>query len=160
MGKVKHGLSYKHPLYTKWKCIRNRCNNPHSADYIRYGMRGIKMDLEWDDFGKFYKDNIEEYNRCQQLYPEELLTTERIDVNKGYTKGNITFIPNRLQSKNRAYVYKFCVYKNYQKLGEFTNLKEFCRENHIKYDTVKYHFKRKYIINNQGYIFIKVKGGL
>lgn len=160
MGKIKHGLAYKHPLYTKWKAIRNRCNNHNCQDFQRYGGRGIKIDKDWDDFKTFYYDNIEEYNKCEKLYPNESLTTERIDPHKGYTKGNITFIPNRLQSKNREHIYKFSAYKGINRLGVFTNLKEFCRNNNLKYDIIRYYFKKKFIINSQGYIFIKLKGGL
>lgn len=153
-------MSYKHPLYTKWKAIRNRCNNPNSPDYNRYGLRGIKVDEDWNDFASFYKDNIDEYTRCQNVYKGESLTTERIDVNKGYIKGNITFIPNRFQSHNREYVYSFIAYKGDVKLGIFNNLKEFCRNNNLKYDNLKYHFKRKTLIVSQGYKFVKLKGGL
>ena len=160
MGRVKHGMSYKHPLYTKWKAIRNRCNNPNSPDYNRYGLRGIKIDEDWNDFASFHKDNIDEYTRCQNVYKDELLTTERIDVSKGYIKGNITFIPNRLQSNNRECIYSFIAYRGDMELGIFNNLKEFCRNNNLKYNNLKYHFKRKSLIINQGYRFVKLKGGL
>lgn len=160
MGRTKHGLAYKHPLYTKWKAIRNRCNNPSCADYERYGNRGIKLCERWNNFENFYNDNIDEYNKCEDIYSGELLTTERIDVNRGYVNGNITFVPNRLQSCNREFVYKFKAYKGDTELGVFGNLKEFCRDNGLKYCNLKYHFKRKTLIVNQGYRFVKLKGGL
>lgn len=157
---VKHRMAYKHPLYTKWKAIRNRCNNPHNPDYNRYGERGIKLYSGWNNFANFFNDLIQEYNICINKYPNENLTTERIDVNIGYMPGNITFIPNRLQSINREYVYVFNTYKDDRFLGQFKNLKKFCRDNNLRYDNLKYHFKLKKDIVYKTYRFIKLKGGL
>jgi hypothetical protein len=153
-----HKMSYKHPLYTKWKAIRNRCNNPNGLDYPRYGGRGITICKEWDDYTVFYNDNIDEYNKCVEDFSGELLTTERINNDIWYINGNITFIPNRLQSKTRSCVYVFDVYKGDKLYAEdFHNLKEFCRQNNLSYDLAKYHFKRGSKIN--GFTFYKKKGG-
>lgn len=42
----KHGL-IKHPLYTVWGDIKNRCYNPNNKDYPNYGGRGVRMCDEW-----------------------------------------------------------------------------------------------------------------
>lgn len=32
----------KHPLYSTWLAMKNRCNNPRGKDWPRYGGRGIR----------------------------------------------------------------------------------------------------------------------
>lgn len=45
-----------HSLYSMWKGMRNRCNNPNYRAYHRYGGRGIKVCNRWDDFWAFVRD--------------------------------------------------------------------------------------------------------
>ena len=42
----KHGLS-KHPLYLKWKRIKQRVLDPNVKDYRFYGAKGIKICDKW-----------------------------------------------------------------------------------------------------------------
>jgi hypothetical protein len=78
-------------LYKIYCHIIDRCNNPKCKEYKWYGARGIKCEFDnYTDFRDFalangYNDN---------------LTTETIDVNGNYCKGNITFLPQKLQSRN------------------------------------------------------------
>lgn len=47
----------EHPLYKRWGKIKERCHNPNSQSYPRYGGRGISMCKEWcDDFWIFVKE--------------------------------------------------------------------------------------------------------
>ena len=53
-GNYKDGRT-KHLLYGTWKQMINRCENPKSKHYDRYGGRGIKVCEEWRDFWSFVK---------------------------------------------------------------------------------------------------------
>lgn len=87
-----HGKSKK-GIYNIWAGIKARCYNENNEAYPDYGGRGIVMQEEWRfDFQKFYDDMIEGY--------EPGLTIERIDVNKGYFKDNLTWIPRSMQASN------------------------------------------------------------
>lgn len=41
-----HGLSHL-PEYNHWQMMRNRCLNPNSEEYSRYGGRGIQICSRW-----------------------------------------------------------------------------------------------------------------
>jgi hypothetical protein len=54
-GKTKTYLS-KHPLYTAWSGMVNRCTNPNNSSYGRYGGRGITVCERWRTFANFLAD--------------------------------------------------------------------------------------------------------
>ena len=89
-SKGTHGESNTR-LYRIYQHIKERCNNPNCREYKWYGARGISCEFEsFEDFRDYalshgYRDD---------------LSCERIDVNGNYAKGNVTFIPLRLQARN------------------------------------------------------------
>jgi hypothetical protein len=40
----------KHPLYSVWQSMKQRCHNSKAANYRFYGARGISVCSEWHDF--------------------------------------------------------------------------------------------------------------
>lgn len=49
-----HGLT-KHPLYTVWALMKQRCNDPNATGYENYGGRGVMVCDKWqNDFKSFY----------------------------------------------------------------------------------------------------------
>src|SRR5208283_883530 len=44
------------PGYRTWVGMRQRCRNPKSRNYPRYGGRGIKICKRWDSFQTFLDD--------------------------------------------------------------------------------------------------------
>lgn len=88
-----HGESYTR-LHSIWAGMKQRCLNPKSPSFTRYGGRGISVCEEWLDYQTFaawakangYRDD---------------LTLERMDVNGGYTPENCKFITLAEQSRNR-----------------------------------------------------------
>lgn len=90
---LKHGLT-KHPLYHKWSGMIQRCTNPNSDNYSRYGGRGITVCDEWlNDFKSFYDWSI------QNGYKDGL-TIDRIDNEKGYAPDNCRWITKKEQYSN------------------------------------------------------------
>lgn len=88
----KHGMGGT-PTYNVWKKIMQRCYQPQCDNYRWYGARGITVCERWRESPlNFLADMGEKPQKC---------SIERIDVNGNYEKSNCTWLPHRLQSKNR-----------------------------------------------------------
>lgn len=46
----------RHPLRSVWTAMRDRCNNPRSAQYAAFGGRGIEVCARWARFAHFVSD--------------------------------------------------------------------------------------------------------
>lgn len=89
---IKHG--YKGTkIYRIWCGMKNRCLNPNSKDYTRYGGRGISICSRWKSFELFLEDMKEP--------PQGDYTIERIDNERNYTKSNCKWITRQQQATNR-----------------------------------------------------------
>lgn len=94
-GLMIHGLS-RHPLYRTWQTMRQRCENPRSKDYSRYGGRGIAVCAEWRDVTAFIawiEANIGPRPAGRTL--------DRIDNDGNYEPGNVRWATAKEQSANR-----------------------------------------------------------
>ena len=85
-----HGMCYT-PIYRLWKEMINRCRNPNSKDYARYGGRGISVCASWLKFENFYKDMGDR---------PKGLTLDRKKNNKGYSKANCQWVTRSEQQQN------------------------------------------------------------
>ena len=92
-GRFKHGMAKKHPLYSTWIGMRQRCNDKNHVGYKLYGAVGVTVCKEWDDFLTFASDMGQKPDGC---------TLDRIDSKKGYNKQNCRWATNKNQVLNRS----------------------------------------------------------
>lgn len=80
------------PIWHIWQQMLQRCNNPSSGGYKKYGARGIQVCLEWHDFETFYADMGDR---------PEGMTLGRIDNDAGYSKENCRWETPAQQARNK-----------------------------------------------------------
>lgn len=126
----KHGLS-KHPLYSIWNGIYERCYNSNHPAYKRYGGCGVTMSEDWrNNFISFYNWAINNG------------WVKGLDIDKDKNGGTIysaekCVILNRKQN-NRLRKGTYCVeYK-----GEIKPFSEWCDLLGLKYSTTLARIKR------------------
>lgn len=94
-----HGLS-KTRLYTVWKQMKKRCNNPNSDVYKHYGAHGIKVCAEWEnDFLAFRKWMLD--HGYDEAAKRGKCTIDRIDPYGDYSPQNCRVVDMVVQRHNR-----------------------------------------------------------
>jgi len=89
----KHGL-IKHPLYSVWGGMKQRCNYIKHVDYHNYGGRFIEVCDEWFEFISFY-----EWATANGW--EKGLSLDRIDNDGDYAPDNCRWVTFKVQAANR-----------------------------------------------------------
>lgn len=89
---IKHGMTGT-AEYAAWSHMKQRCHNPATKFYHRYGGRGIEVCAEWrDDFDAFFAH--------VGLKPTAAHTLDRIDNSRGYEPGNVRWATRQEQQNN------------------------------------------------------------
>ena len=84
---------YRHPLYSVYHGMIQRCYNPNNLNYKNYGARGIKVASRWlESFDNFLTDMGER--------PKDYLL-DRIDNDNHYTLDNCRWVTRSKSNKNR-----------------------------------------------------------
>jgi len=89
---VTHGMS-KTRTYRIWQAMLNRCRNPKTAMYPRYGGRGIQVCERWSAFENFISDMGE----CPPG-----MSIDRIDNDANYGPGNCRWADRHTQNRNKS----------------------------------------------------------
>jgi hypothetical protein len=80
------------PTYQTWVAMKNRCLNPATENYSRYGGRGVTVCQRWvESFDAFLADVGER---------PDGRTLDRIDNFRGYEPGNVRWATRREQRLN------------------------------------------------------------
>jgi hypothetical protein len=88
-------MNTAHPLYSTWRNMLGRCNNPKDAGYRRYGGRGIKVCKRWTkSFAAFVKD--------MGPKPSPKHSIDRRNNDGNYKPGNCRWATMKEQQRNRS----------------------------------------------------------
>lgn len=98
-GCIRYVKNTKHggcdtPEYRVWASMHQRCKNPRSQVWDRYGARGITVSKEWGSFTKFMSD--------MGPRPGKGYSLDRIDNNGNYCKENCRWATFSQQVKNTS----------------------------------------------------------
>lgn len=80
----------KHPLYSTWSSMIQRCTNPNRDNFHLYGGRGITVCLRWRTFAMFLYDMGEK--------PSPQHTLDRINPEGNYEPGNCRWATTKEQA--------------------------------------------------------------
>jgi hypothetical protein len=88
------------PIHCVWKSIKARCLRKTDQSYPRYGGRGVGLCKDWESFENFKNDMYKEYLQHVKDNGKNNTSIERIDNDKGYSRGNCKWATNAEQSRN------------------------------------------------------------
>lgn len=86
-------------LHNVWIMMKQRCNNPNTGEYHRYGGRGIKVCDEWASFANFRDWAMA--NGYDPAAPRGACTLDRVDNDGNYEPSNCRWVDMKEQMKNR-----------------------------------------------------------
>lgn len=129
MRLIKGKTYYTKPWYGSYRSMMDRCYRKSSANYNRYGGRGIKVCEEWHDI-----QNFENWILENPYYKGA--TLERINVNGDYEPSNCKWATMKEQGNNRENTVSI----TYD--GENHTISEWAEITHIKRSTLNNRYYR------------------
>lgn len=127
--------NYKHGgksdrLYGVWNGIKDRCYNPKSKHYHRYGGRGITMCDQWRYDYTAFRDWALAYG-YDPTAKKYQYTIDRIDNDAGYSPDNCRIVSQKVQCSNKGNNH-FLTYN-----GETKTISEWAECTGIRKDTIR-----------------------
>ena len=120
----KENPNYKHPLYSIYRSIKDRCTNPNCKAFKNYGGRGICVSSEWSSFDAFKEWALS--NGYQKG-----LWIDRIDNDGNYGPDNCRWATPKEQQNNK----RVCVYITVG--GKTQTMMQWAEEKGINHRTLK-----------------------
>lgn len=96
---VKHGMTETR-LYSVWRGVKDRCTNPNTEHYDRYGGRGIRICDEWLHSFEAFRDWSIKAGYDETLTGKEQ-SLDRVNVDGNYCPENCRWISMKQQARNR-----------------------------------------------------------
>lgn len=125
-GAYKHGQCSS-PEYRCWASMKFRCLNQNSAEWHKYGGRGISVCERWLTFANF----LEDMGKRPALY-----TIDRIDNSRGYEPSNCRWASYTQNNRNRRSNVNITIY------GTTKCLSEWAKEVGLQPSTIRWRLKR------------------
>jgi hypothetical protein len=99
--KDRHGMS-RSPEYKAWQGLLDRCCNPNSQRWHRYGARGVTVCNRWRDSFQAFIDDV-------GPRPSKDHSIDRIDNDGNYEPGNCKWSTKEEQARNKEtnFVFEF-----------------------------------------------------
>lgn len=101
--KTKHGMRHTR-FYHIYVGMKSRCHNINDTTYHLYGARGIVVCNRWqgeNGFEHFKEDMYDEYVSKSEIYGENNISLDRIDVNGNYEPNNCRWVTTNVQANNK-----------------------------------------------------------
>ena len=132
MGKFVHGGTGSR-LYKVWNGMKQRCNDPNSIAYHRYGGRGIRVCDEWLSY-----TNFEDWALSAGYDPDApkgKCTLDRINNDGNYEPSNCRWVSLAEQCATKSSLH------TYTYRGETLTVSEWARRTGIEVHTLLYRIK-------------------
>jgi len=105
--------SAEYRTWTAWVWMRRRCLDAKLPDFHRYGGRGIRFDLAWNDYVQFLAD--------MGLAPAGK-SLDRIDNMGNYEPGNCKWSTKQEQARNRRSSHLIVIEGQEKTLAEWSEI--------------------------------------
>lgn len=113
-------------FYNSWHGMIQRCDDPKSTNYHRWGGRGISYPAKWRTFDGFHADMFASYKPG--------LSLDRIDNDKDYSAENCRWSTRKEQNNNQSTNRKLTID------GVTKNLAQWIDASNVKPSTVRQRF--------------------
>jgi len=124
------------PEYKVWSSMLNRCRNPNSPAYPRYGKRGIKVCKRWTKFKNFITD--------MGKRPYADFCIDRINNDGNYKPSNCRWTTRTNNTNNRSPGYRSSRYVTFN--NETLTVSEWAKRLGIKIHTLFHRLDRGWTI--------------